>query len=151
MPDGYKIADFKTGKWLTLRKGQDAAILAAGTMTAAALRVTDALAEEGMDIEVINASTIKPMDDACLKAVFDRNIPVFTIEEHVLQGGFGSAVLEAAAMMGKQTQIIPLAVEDRFVQHGDHKHLLEEVGLDDASIADRIRNIMKEKAESQHG
>ena len=126
-------------------------ILAAGTMTAAALRVSDMLAEEGIDLEVINASTIKPLDEHCLKAVFDRHKPVFTMEEHVLQGGFGSAVLEAAAIMGVSAQILPMAVEDRFIQHGDHKHLLEEVGLDDACIADRIRNTLKEKAEEQHG
>jgi len=148
LPDGYVITDFAVGRWHALRKGNDATILAAGTMTAAALRVADVLAEEGLDVEVINASTIKPLDETCLKAVFDKKHPIFTIEEHVLQGGFGSAVLEAAAMMDKQAHIIPLAVEDRFIQHGDHKHLLEEVGLDDAGIADRIRNTLKEKAES---
>lgn len=147
LPESYSISSFEVGKWLTLRKGNHAAVLAAGTMTAAALRVADGLAQEGIELEVINASTIKPLDHACLQRVLNEFNLVFTVEEHVLQGGFGSAVLEWSAIHEKCTPIIPLAVEDRFIQHGDHKHLLEEVGLDDAGIASAIRNHLKERVE----
>ena len=109
-------------------------------MTAAALRVADSLAQKKIDAEVINASTIKPLDLECLSRVFASGKPIYTIEEHVLQGGFGSAVLEAAAEMGERPAIVCLGVEDRYIQHGDHKHLLAEVGLDDESIAQRITN-----------
>ena len=57
----------------------------------------------------------------------------------MLQGGFGSAVLEAAADLHVQPFITRLGVEDRYIQHGDHKHLLTEIGLDDESIAQCIR------------
>lgn len=144
LPDGYSISSFKSGHWETLREGNDAVILAAGSMTAAALRVADGLAQEGVDIEVINASSIKPMDNECLTRVMSSGRTVFTVEEHVLMGGFGSAVLEWTAANEINSCVVPLAIEDRFIQHGDHKHLLEEVGLDDASIAAVIRKHLKE-------
>lgn len=139
LPAGYSIEGFEVGKWQQLRKGEDLIVLATGTMTAAALRVADALSLEGVEAEVINASTIKPLDQQCLLRVFAAQKPVFTLEEHMLQGGFGSAVLEAAADLRVQPFITRLGVEDRYIQHGDHKHLLAEVGLDDESIAQRIR------------
>lgn len=144
LPASYQISSFKAGKWLQLRKGKDAVILAAGSMTAAALRVADGLAQEGIDLEVVNASTIKPLDDECLRKAFDSGRTVFTVEEHVLMGGFGSAVLEWAAVNQMNHHVIPIAIEDRFIQHGDHKHLLEEVGLDDAGIAAVVRKHLKE-------
>lgn len=140
LPQNYQINEFEIGKWQQLRKGSDIILLATGTMTAAALRVADSLAQKKIDAEVINASTIKPLDLECLSRVFASGKPIYTIEEHVLQGGFGSAVLEAAAEMGERPAIVRFGVEDRYIQHGDHKHLLAEVGLDDESIAQRITN-----------
>ena len=151
LPSGYEIKDFTIGKWHTLRTGDDVVLLATGTMTAAALRVADGLSQEGIEAEVINASTIKPLDSTCLKRIFALNIPVVTLEEHVLQCGFGSAVLEAAASMEQNPHIYTLGVEDRFIQHGDHRHLLNEVGLDDESIASAVRKIIEKKAVEEHG
>ena len=150
LPEGYEIREYTIGKWQVLRKGSDITLLAAGTMTAAALRVAETLACEGIDAEVINASTIKPVDMECLRRAFESNKPIVTIEEHVKQGGFGSAVLEAASMLGAQPCVTLIGVDDRYIQHGDHKHLLEEVGLDDQSIASRIRTILKKEV-SQNG
>ena len=146
LPDGYHIDTFAIGKWQTLRSGDHVTVLAVGTMTAAALRVAEELAKEGIEAEVVNASSIKPLDAECLQHVFDKGKHVVTVEEHVLQGGFGSAVLEWAAANQHHVPVNVLAVEDRFIQHGDHKHLLAEVGLDDESIANAIR-----KAVKQHG
>ena len=78
---------------------------------------------------MINASTIKPLDKETLRRVFEKGAPVVTLEEHVLQGGFGSAVLEWAAQNRMTTPVSVMAVEDRFIQHGDHKHLLAEKGV----------------------
>ncbi len=150
LPDGYAIHEFEIGQWQQMRAGGDCVLLATGTMTAAALRAAQMLAQVGIDAEVINASTIKPLDTACLSHVFASGKTVFTMEEHVLQGGFGSAVLEKASEMRAQANIICLGVEDRYIQHGDHKHLLEEVGLDDASIVQRIRNTMTKEVPN-HG
>lgn len=148
LPEGYAIDSFEIGKWPTLRAGGDLIILATGTMTAAALRVAEMLAEEQVEAQVINASTIKPLDMECLKQVFASGLPVYTLEEHVLQGGFGSAVLEAAEEVRAHPEITRMGVEDRYIQHGDHKHLLAEVGLDDESIACRIRKTLKKEEEN---
>ncbi len=150
LPEGYTIDKYEIGRWQELRTGRDITLLAAGTMTAAALRVSDSLAKEGIEATIVNASTIKPLDMECLKRVFHTGSPIVTIEEHVLQGGFGSAVLEAAAEMGVRPSITMIGVGDRFIQHGDHKHLLAEVGLDDESIAKRIRTILKKEV-SENG
>lgn len=151
LPDGYSISSFEIGKWQTLRTGNKAVLLATGTMTAAALRAADELAKDGIEMEVINASSIKPLDRECLKSVFERNLPVVTLEEHVLEGGFGSSVLECAAEMDASVSVTVMAVEDRFIQHGDHKSLLKEVGLDDESIQQTIRRVLRKKAGENHG
>lgn len=148
LPEGYSIDSFEIGKWPKLRGGQDIILLATGTMVSAALRVADALAAEGIDAEVINASTIKPLDRGCLERIFKSDKLICTLEEHVLQGGFGSAVLEAAADLGVQPKVIRFGVEDRYIQHGDHKRLLEDVGLDDESIAKRIRITLKKEVQN---
>ncbi len=144
--DGYSVEKFEIGKWGRMRKGNDLVILATGTMVSAALRVAEMLAKAtSMQACVINASTIKPLDSECLAKVFALNKPVFTIEEHVLQGGFGSAVLEWAELHGVHPSVTRMGVEDRFIQHGDHKHLLAEVGLDDESLLKRIQTILKKE------
>lgn len=148
LPESYQISSFTIGRWSTLRRGQDAVLLTAGTMTAAGLRVAEGLVKEGIELEVINASTIKPLDEECLERIANEGKLIFTLEEHVLMGGFGSAVLEWMALHEKTSRVLPLAIEDRFIQHGDHKHLLEEVGLDDTSIAACVRKHLKGSIEN---
>lgn len=146
LPEGYEIREFAIGKWQILRAGDDVVLLATGTMTAAALRVAETLAGEGMHAEVINASTIKPLDGKCLEGLFARGLPILTLEEHVAAGGFGSAVLEYAASCGACVPVRVMAVGDLFVQHGDHRHLLKEVGLDDEAIAQAVRKTVRREA-----
>ena len=138
LPDGANIQSFTIGKWQTLTEGCDATILSVGSMTAAAMRAAAQLAENGLSVRVVNASTIKPLDEWCLNKLFTEGRPVFTLEEHVVAGGFGSAVLEYAALKDVSVRIIPIGVADCFVQHGDHQHLLEDVGLDDNAIVKRV-------------
>ena len=109
-------------------------ILAVGSMVSTALRTADALAQDGVSLTVVNASTVKPLDAECLRRVFEMDRPIFTVEEHVRMAGFGSAVLEAASEMGFRPSVKLLAVDDCFVPHGDHAHLLRDTGLDDESV-----------------
>ena len=139
LPEGYSVSSFEIGKWLTLREGTDAVILAVGSMVATALRVAEALAQDGISLTVVNASTVKPLDMECLRRVFEMERPIFTLEEHVRMAGFGSSVLEAASEMGFQPRVKLLAVDDYFVPHGDHAHLLRDTGLDDESVIRTIR------------
>jgi len=146
LPEPYEIHEFAVGKWQKLRPGEQVTVLATGTMVAAALRVAERIAaENGIQVQVINASSIKPLDRCMLKEIFGTGHTVVTLEEHALQGGFGSAVLEAAVEMGERPRVICMGVEDRFIQHGDHKSLLTEVGLDDESIYQQILSILKKE------
>lgn len=148
LPQGYEVTDFAIGRWETLRCGTDATFLATGSMTAAALRVADRLAQEGFEVEVVNASTVKPLDAHTLKRALGAGRPVFTLEEHVRMGGFGSAVLEFAAQADCHACVKLLAVDDVFVQHGDHASLLKDVGLDDDAIYAAVFHML---TEARHG
>lgn len=142
LPEGYEIGEFSVGKWQTLRQGSDGILLATGSMTAGALRVADALAANGIDLRVINCPSVKPLDSDMLDTLLAQNIPLFTLEEHVAMGGFGSAVLEYAAANDCRPLIDVMGVGDFFVQHGDHEHLLRDVQLDDESLARRISQVI---------
>ena len=104
------------------------------------VRAADRLAEDGIHLGVINVRFVKPLDTATiLQAVADCPL-VVTVEEGVLMGGFGSAVLEAASEAGLNTSHIHrLGVPDRFVEHGGRADLLSELGLDAAGIVRSCR------------
>ncbi len=139
---------FSFGQWNTLKPGNQAVILAVGSMTGVALAAAKRLQEEGLEIEVINASTVKPLDTACLRRLAKRKLPVFSLEEHVLDGGFGSALLEYSADTDLALEIHPLAVRNQFVTHGDHEILLKEIGLDPDAVAVRILDQLHKSGKS---
>ena len=140
---GYPTIPFVVGRWRTLTPGGDAAILAVGSMVGVALNVSQRLQQEGIEVEVINASTVKPLDAACLNRLAAKTRLVFTLEEHVLEGGFGSAVLEYNAMHDSKLNIHVLGVVGRFIPHGDHRTLLKDVELDEEALLARIRNAVQ--------
>ncbi len=144
---------FVLGQWQSLRPGEDGTLLAVGSMVQPALHVAEALRQHGLSLEVVNASTIKPLDVDCLIRLQAKAKPVFTIEEHALLGGFGSCVLESQAQLGLTLTVHPIGVGDLFVPHGDHENLLRFVGLDEDSICQRIAASMtaKPSLEKAHG
>ncbi len=135
----YPTRPFMLGRWRSLLPGVDAALLAVGSMVGAALNVATRMKEEGIELEVINASTIKPLDGLCLSRLAEAGRPVFTLEEHVMDGGFGSSVLEYAAAHGGKPFTQVIGVKNRFVPQGDHQSLLKETELDEESLYRRIR------------
>jgi 1-deoxy-D-xylulose-5-phosphate synthase len=114
------------------------ALLAAGTMTAEALKAADLLAQRGINASVISASSVKPLDDGCIRHLSARRLPYVTIEEHVLAGGFGSAVAEHCAAHGLRLPDEMIALPDAFIPHGAREDLIRLHGLDSASIAARV-------------
>lgn len=150
LPDDLTVTDFSIGRWQTMVEGCDVTILAVGSMVAAALRIATRFKEEGVSVRVLNASTVKPLDHTCLNRLLEESSPIITLEEHAMAGGFGSAVLEYAALRNTSTRIIPIGVSDFFVQHGDHQHLLEDVALDDESLLKTILRAIK-KEETSNG
>ncbi|WP_027407741.1 1-deoxy-D-xylulose-5-phosphate synthase [Anoxybacteroides tepidamans] len=134
------------GTWEVLREGHDIAILTFGTTIPMALEAAEKLAKENVSVKVINARFIKPMDEAMLHELLATGIPMLTIEEAALQGGFGSAVLEFAHDHGyHQTVIERMGIPDRFIEHGSVKELLEEIGLTTSHVIDRIQTMVPRK------
>jgi 1-deoxy-D-xylulose-5-phosphate synthase len=123
------------GKAEVLEWGQDGMILCCGALLPQCIAAAATLREEGLDVGVVNARFVKPLDQhTILKAVRQANF-VVTVEEGCLAGGFGSAVLEAAADAGISTgHVHRLGLPDRFVEHGTRAELLADLGLDTAGI-----------------
>ncbi len=115
--------------------GQDGMIIACGTLLEACIPAAEHLRHEGLDVGVINARFVKPLDTrTILRAVAECPL-VVTVEEGALMGGFGSAVLEAANDQGLDTsRVRRLGIPDRFIEHGERGELLDELGLNAEGI-----------------
>jgi 1-deoxy-D-xylulose-5-phosphate synthase len=124
-------------------------IISCGAMLSSCLAASQLLAEEGLEVGVVNARFIKPLDkEIVLRAVRECRF-VLTVEEAALMGGFGSAVLEAVADAGLETcRIRRLGIPDQFVEHAERNELLEDLGLDTAGIAATCRELAVDSAES---
>ncbi len=117
------------GQGETLREGGDIALIAAGTIVAVAQAAAAALAEEGIAATVINARSIKPLDEALILGAARRTGRVITLEEHVVKGGFGSAVLELLAREGVLVPTRTLGVPDTMITHAPPATQAEWCGL----------------------
>jgi 1-deoxy-D-xylulose-5-phosphate synthase len=121
--------------------GTEVMMVAFGSLFPACVRAAAQLRqEEGLEVGVINARFAKPLDKATLlKAVKEATL-VVTVEEGTLEGGFGSAVLEAANAAGLETRhIVRLGLPDRFIEHGERQELLVELGLDVAGLCRGVK------------
>jgi len=120
-----------------LHWGRDGMIVACGTLLEACLPAAERLREQGLDVGVINARFVKPLDTrTILRAVAECPI-VVTVEEGALMGGFSGAVLEAACDAGLDAgRVRRLGIPDRFIEHGERDELLAELGLTEANIYD---------------
>jgi 1-deoxy-D-xylulose-5-phosphate synthase len=130
-----EAAPIELGKSEVLRTGADGCLVACGALVDRCLRAADELREHGLEVSVINARFVKPLDaEKIVGAVHD--LPwVVTLEEAALMGGFGSAVLEAAADAGVDaSRVRRLGVPDQYIEHGERDELLADLGMDVASV-----------------
>lgn len=134
---------FTPGRWETLEYGRDCLILAVGSMVVSALETRRLLAEKGIDAAVVSCSTVKPMDEQLLRSLNGRRF--VTMEEHVLTGGFGSAVSAFCVREEMQGPMATFGIDDMFVQHGRRDQLLKYLGLQPRQMATRICMLMKER------
>ena len=129
------------GKAEVLREGKDVCLWAIGSMVQSALQVAEKLQEQGVSAGVVNMRFAKPLDKELLLAHAAQYGKIVTLEEGVLQGGVGSAVLETLneAKILQQCRVLTLGIPDEFVLHGDKKLLMKDLGLDvDAIVAKTI-------------
>jgi 1-deoxy-D-xylulose-5-phosphate synthase len=128
------------GKWETVREGDSAAILALGPMVKVAEEAAELLKREGLNIRVVNARFVKPLDEAMLIELANERIPMLVLEEGSELGGLGGAVLELYAQ--NEIQNVPVrisGVPDVFVEHASIKEQRQETGLNAEDVAHQLR------------
>jgi 1-deoxy-D-xylulose-5-phosphate synthase len=131
-----------TGCAEPLVDGNDGLIVACGTLLGAALEAARQLRDEGLEVGVVNARFVKPLDTRLLLEKIEAAPWVVTVEENALPTGFGSAVLEAVNDARLTCgPIVRLGLPDRFVEHGERGELLADLGLDAAGIAKACRSL----------
>ncbi|HMQ78900.1 MAG TPA: 1-deoxy-D-xylulose-5-phosphate synthase [Ignavibacteria bacterium] len=136
------------GKGEIVEKGEDAAVIAIGDMVDVGMKVRAELAKENIDIEVVNARFVKPLDGELLKDVFSRHKKVITLEDNVITGGFGSAILEFMNQYKiTGVDVLVHGLPDKFVEHGTPDELFRDLKLDVNGVSEIIKNhlLSKEK------
>ncbi|MCA9084678.1 MAG: 1-deoxy-D-xylulose-5-phosphate synthase [Planctomycetaceae bacterium] len=135
------VAPIRLGKAEVLSRGHDGTIMVCGTQLFAAVEAAQMLRAEGIDVGVINARFVKPVDETAIREAVNTGF-LITIEENALMGGFGSAVLEAVCRMGLSSdRVRTLGIPDSFVEHGDRDELLADLGLDCNGICAAVRQL----------
>ncbi|WP_177566752.1 1-deoxy-D-xylulose-5-phosphate synthase [uncultured Phascolarctobacterium sp.] len=145
------LQQLSIGKGEVLREGEGVCLLAIGSMVAVALQAADVLAEQGIKAGVINLRFAKPLDEELLVQAAKKYSKLVTLEEGVVAGGVGSAVLELLNNKGllQTTQVLNLGIPDEFVPHGDKKYLFRDIGLDLDSIIAKITALVKGAGETK--
>ncbi|MCX6843809.1 MAG: 1-deoxy-D-xylulose-5-phosphate synthase, partial [candidate division WOR-3 bacterium] len=127
------------GKAEVVREGEQGCVLAVGYMACVADRAADILKDRGMNVTLVNVRFVKPMDRRLILSLADRYHTIVTIEENVLNGGFGAAVRGLVEQEGRTTRVTSIGLEDRFYEQGPRNWLLEQAGLSPEKLADRIK------------
>ena len=128
-------APIELGTAEVMHWGRDGMLIACGAMLGTCLSVAEELRRRDIDVGVINARFIKPLDTRTILLAVAECPMVITVEEGTLLGGFGSAVLEAANDAGLETRHVRrLGIPDRFIEHGERRELLADLGLDEAGV-----------------
>jgi len=145
MPSQVHAIALGTGE--LLREGSRVALVGYGTGVGKALEAADLLAAGGLDVTVADARFAKPLDAALLAQLAAEHELLVTVEEGVLHGGFGSAVLECLNDSGLAVpRILRVGLPDRYVTHGKPALLHAEVGFTGERIAERIEAALRDPA-----
>jgi transketolase len=135
--DDYK---FELGKAVQMREGSDVQIIATGSMAGSAIKVAEALENEGISASVVNMHTIKPLDVSAIDC--DKKL-IVSIEEHNVIGGLGSAIESVLTSQSDAPRLLKLGVNDRFVPVGSYSYLLDQAGLSVENIVSKIIKSIK--------
>lgn len=142
-----EIVPMEIGKAEVLREGKNAVIFALGHTVMPSLQAAEALEKEGFDIAVVNARFVKPLDGNIIEKFVKKTNYLFTVEENVLQGGFGSAVMEFLEENGLwNIPIKRIGLPDNFIEHGAPDVLRKKYGLDAEGIANSVRKSIESGA-----
>lgn len=135
---------FEIGKAIVMRKGKDISIIACGILVYQALIAAEVLASEGIECEIINSHTIKPLDQETIIASASKTGAVVTVEEHQITGGLGGAVAECLARNHPTPQEF-VGMPDRFGESGTPDELIKHFGLDATGIQTAVHKVLSRK------
>lgn len=141
-PVFYEDFDFIPGRNVVLREGKDVAILATGLMVQEALQAAEILSDKNISAEVINVSTIKPLDEQNLSELCGRFNVVCTVEEHNIIGGLGGAVAEYLSGMEQSPRLIRFGIHDCYMKAGGQRFIWDNAGLTAEKLAIQIQGTL---------
>ncbi|MFH1625584.1 MAG: 1-deoxy-D-xylulose-5-phosphate synthase [Pseudomonadota bacterium] len=137
------LRPLEIGKAEVLVEGKDVLILAIGSMVYPAVAAAQRLREENIEATVVNARFVKPLDEELIIALAEKIDKVITVEENVLDGGFGSAVLELMEKRGlRGLRVKRLGIRDTFVEHGNQQLVRSRYGLDEEGIMRTVKALL---------
>ncbi len=145
VPMREEFTRMEVGRGERLRSGRDVAILAIGDMAWPSVQAAELLQSEGISVEVINARFVKPLDTELIDEIGVRFEKIMTVENNVVAGGFGSAVLEYIATQPYHTGVDVMThglPANEFVEHGDSSELLADLELDAEGIARVVKRFI---------
>lgn len=144
---GVQVVESNTlipiGQWETIIQPLDAVILTFGPTIELALKAAEQLEIEGYHVGVINARYIKPLDEALLHQILKQKIPILTVEESLLKGGFGASVLEFIEENNYRDVIMHrIGLPDEFISHGSVSIILESFGISTTGLVLKIKEML---------
>lgn len=143
VPMPQKLTPLPLGKAEKLADGTDITLLALGNMNGYAAKVRSILAEQGISCAHVNARFISPLDSACILQQAAATRLIVTLEDHVIAGGFGSAVMELLNEHAAATPVLRIGWPNQFIEHGSEAQLRSKYGLTPEAIANRILNHLR--------
>lgn len=146
VPMDEELHEIEIGTWEIEKEGRDATILTFGTLLPMAMEAARKLAETSIHVRVVNARSIKPLDEEMMAFLMEENKPILTLEEASLMGSFGSAILEHVHDEGAHHMVVErMGIPDRYIEHGSVSELYEEIGLTTENIVATIRSLVPTK------
>ncbi|HIT06814.1 MAG TPA: transketolase family protein [Candidatus Scybalocola faecipullorum] len=133
---------FELGKGIVLKEGKDVTVVATGLCVAEAMEAVKKLAEDGIDAQLINIHTIKPLDEDLIASAAEKTGKIVTVEEHSVIGGLGSAVADTLCMRAP-AKLLKIGINDVYGESGPAVELIRKYGLDSESIYTKIKNWLK--------
>ena len=143
-------APIETGRSEVLYEESQIALFALGSMVSIAEKVRAVLKEQGYSVTLVNARFAAPLDEACIRKLADTHELIVTMEENVASGGLGEHVAAFVCKEQIPVQLLAVSVPDQFVEHGSVGELYEMLGLDAASVAERIKCACEEQEQPKN-
>ena len=141
-----KDFNYQIGKAILLREGEDVTIFATGMMVREALDAAELLEAKGINAQVLDMHTIKPLDTSCLDYAIAKSRLVVSVEEHSIIGGLGGAIAEYMAGKEHSLRLVRIGVGDFYCKLGDLRYCWEQHGLTAPQIAERIESELKKQS-----